>query len=127
MFFLQSKVWEVDDLFQILEEEIGVNKRKKPSWVSVSLFVSMVVDFISFLTVHSRYCLQRLLHNENNCSLVLLEIWYKYQQRHMMLSQLHFNPKYPFLRMLTKDQEPLLRVQQLEQHQSQPSITIKLK
>jgi hypothetical protein len=32
------------------------------------------------------------VHNENNCRLIFLEISYKYQQRHMMRSQLHFNP-----------------------------------
>jgi hypothetical protein len=75
----------------------------------------MVVDFISFLTVLSRYHLQRLVHNENNCRRVFLEIWYKYQQRDIMLSQLHSNPKHPLLRMLTEGQEPLWsQVQQLD-------------
>ena len=65
-----------------------------------------------------------------------LKIWHKYQQhnfysskqRHIMLSTLHFNPKYPFLRMLTDGQEPLsYQVQQLHYHQIQPSITIIMK
>ena len=77
--------------FKLLKKNY-VNKRKKLSWVSISVIFAMVVDFISFLTVHSRYRLQRLVHNENNCRLAFLEIWYKYQQRHMMLSPLHFKP-----------------------------------
>ena len=44
-------------------------------------YFSMVVDFISFLTVYNQYLLQRLVYNENNCRRVFLEIWYKYQQR----------------------------------------------
>ena len=83
-----------------MEESTG----EELSWLSISVFFSIVADFISFLTVH----------NESNCSLVFLEIWYKYQQRHIVLSQLHSNSKHPFLRMLTRDQGPLLRVQQLD-------------
>ena len=67
----------------------------------------MVVGFISFLMVHSRYRLQRLVYNENKRRRVFLEVWHKYQQRHIMLSPLHWNPNYPFLRMLTEGQEPL--------------------
>ena len=54
---------------------------KKLSWMSSSVFVSMVVDFISVVTMPSRYHLQRLVHNENNCRRVFLEIWDKYQQQ----------------------------------------------
>ena len=60
---------------------MGVNKRKKLSRVSISVFFLMVVDFIYFLTVHSRYHLQRLVHNENSCRLVFLQIWHKCQQQ----------------------------------------------
>ena len=125
--FLESEVWEVDELFTILEEEIGVNKREKLSWMSISIFVSVVVDFISFLIVHSRYHLQRLVHNESNCRLVFLEIdtSINSKQRHTVLSPLHSKATYPFVCMLTKDHEPLwYQVQQLDSHQSQPSITI---
>ena len=89
--------------FKVLKKNY-VNKRKKLSWISIAVIFVMVVDFISFLKVHSRYRLQRLVHNENNCRRIFLEIWYKYQQRHIMLSQLHVISKYLFLHMLTKDQ-----------------------
>ena len=83
--------------------------------MSISDFFSIVVDFISSLIVRSRYRLQRLVHNENNCRLVFLQIWYKYQQRHVIIFQVHSNPNYPFLRMLTEDQEPLwYQVQQMD-------------
>ena len=101
---------------------------KALSWMSISVFLSMTIDFITFLTVHSQSRLQRRVHNENNCRLVFLEIWYKYQQRHIMLTQLHTNPNYLFLRMLSEGQEPLWwQVQQLHWHQSQPSITTTIK
>ena len=103
------------NLFQILEEGIGVNKRGKLSSVSIFVIFSMVADSISFLTVHSRNRLKRLVHNENNCRQVFLEIWFKYQQRHIVLLPLHLNLEYLFLRMLTRDQEPLwYQVQQLD-------------
>ena len=77
--FLRSEVREVDDLFQILEEDIVIDKRKKLSWVSISVFFSIVIDFNSLLTVLSQFRLLRLVQNENNCRLVSLEIWYQYQ------------------------------------------------
>jgi hypothetical protein len=107
--------WEINDSLKILEEEMGVDKRKKLSWMSISVFFSTVVDFMSCQTAHSRYRLQRLVHNENNCRRVILQIWYKYQQRHIMLSPLQSNRKYPFLRMLTEGQDPLwYQLQQLD-------------
>ena len=89
--------------------------------MSTFVFFSIVVDFISFLTVHSRCSLQRLVHNESNCRRVLVEtdtdtnntIFMAAKQRRRMNSQLHFNPKHPLLRILTEGQEPLVRVQQL--------------
>ena len=96
--------------------------------MSISVFFSTLFDFIAFRTVHSRYHLQWLVHSENNCRRVFLEIRYKYQQRYIMLSQLRLHLKYLFLRMLTESQEPLwYQVQQLGEHRSQPSITIIIK
>ena len=71
---LGSEVREVDDSFQILEEDIVMDKREKLSRVSISVFFSIVIDFNSLLTVLSQSRLLRLVHNENNCRLVFLEI-----------------------------------------------------
>ena len=49
--------------------------------MSTSVFCSIVVDFITFLTVHSRYRIKHLVHNMYNWRLVFLVIWYKCQQQ----------------------------------------------
>ena len=60
--------------FQFLKKRLlWIKERtgKKLSWMSTSVFFSIMVDFISSLTVH----------NENNCGLVFLEIGHKYRQQ----------------------------------------------